>query len=97
MTHEQLATVLNNIFPGIEASSGYIGNCCPLGKYDNRHFRIFTKLDIGAYYPLDIEIPAGDVDARTTVRCVRIIMALNNTMHVTPSAAQMLNAVQYGS
>ncbi len=97
MTHEQLATVLNNIFPGIEAHSGYLGNCCPLGKYDDRLFRIFTKIDIGGIRPLDIDIPAGDVDARTTVRCVRIIMALKNTMHVTPSAAQMLNAVQYGS
>lgn len=97
MTHTQVAETLNRLFPSIEASSGYIGNCSPCGSYDNRSFKIFTNIDIGGVNSLSIDIPAGPVSAATLVRCVLIILRWDNRQEVSPSVAQMLNAVRHAA
>ena len=96
-SHEQAANILNKIFPGIEAHSGYIGNCSPCGSYDNRSFRIFTNIDIGGVNRFSIDIPAGEVSATTLARCVLMILRWDNRQTVSPAVAQMINAVRHAS
>lgn len=102
MTHEQVAQILNRLFPGIEAKSGYIGNCSPDGKYDDRAFRIFTKIDIGNSIwgtpeTLSINIPRGEATAVTLTQCILQVLRWDNRQSVSPAVAQILNAIRYGS
>ena len=94
-SHEQAANILNKIFPGIEARSGYLGNIERWG--DDRLFRIFTNIDIGGVNNFSIDIPAGPVSAATLVRCVLMILRWDNRQTVSPAVAQMLNAVRHAS
>jgi hypothetical protein len=97
MTHAQVAELLNRLFPNIEARSGYIGNCSPIGKYDDRLFRIFTNIDVGGWNSFSIDLPAGDAGASDVVRCVLQVLRWDKRQEVSPSVAQMLNAVRHAA
>ena len=102
MNHDQGAQILNRLFPGIEARSGYIGNCSPCGTHDDRAFRIFTKIDIrnpiwGTRETLSINVAAGEATAMTDAQCALQILRCDNRQRVSPAVAQVLNAVRYAA